>query len=259
MAIKKKFTQGIHKIPSGLCFKNRSFRCEEGKLKGLTTGHLKNKYYKDFDLKNAVYEDTISPHCSYENDNVKATKNTCYSTKARMARGRKVDSMIGQAIEWMLMYNLHQNTFCKAHSVPKELDKKYKTWMKNDPARLVFCLLSKMSLKPVATQVIVADKANKLSTAVDLVCKDKSNKYMLIEIKAINVLTMLKYSKQMKDLPLTNCYLNQSFLQLASTRQMYIKTFPSNELSESAYTFVVNNKSCTAYKLPALLKTKRIY
>lgn len=255
----KKFTQGIHKIPNGLCFKNRSFRCEEGKLKGLTTGHLKNKYYKDFDLKNAIYEDTISSHCSYENDSPKAAKNTCYSTRARMARGRKVDSMIGQAIEWMITYKLQQNTFCKSQTVPKELEKKYKTWIKNDPARLIFCLLSKMSLKPVATQVIVADKPIKLSTAVDLVCKDKANKYVLVEIKAINVLTMLKYSKNMKDLPLTNCYLNQSFLQLASTRQMYTKTFPTNDLSESSYTFVVNNKSCTAYKLPSFLKSKRIY
>jgi hypothetical protein len=256
----KEFTHGIHIQPNnGLCFKGRSFQSNHGKLKGLTTGYLKNKYYKEFKIENALHEDYITPYMKYENNSSENKTKSCNTIHQRMSRGRKVDKQLGDAIKWITEYSLSPNIFRYKSTVPTKITKQYNIWMKNNLPKNIFSLLYKMKLNPIATQVIVGDITFKLSTALDLLCKDIYNKYVIIEIKAINEKTMFKYNKSMTNLPITNCILNQSLIQLAATKALYHKTYINNELSQNHYTYVVNDKSCTAYQLPICLQNKSIY
>lgn len=258
---KSEFTSGRHAQPDGIVFRGRSFRSEEGTLTGLTTGHLRNKYYPGFDLKKANDGDEIDPQYSFETDEeVKSAKTG--STKQRMARGRKVDTQVGEAIQWITKYELPIWMFCSGAVNPvvhPDIKTRFSTWRKSIHPKLIFSLLRKMQLTPTATQVIAGDLDEEKSTAVDLVCKNAEGENVLIELKAINMKTMFKTCRQMRGLAMNDCILNQSFVQLQATRALYSKTYPLERLSPISYTFVVNNKSCHAYKIPSVLANKRIY
>ena len=255
----RQFTQGRHTAPAGVVFRGRSFRSDEGRLCGLTTGYLRQKYYPRFCLQSAQYEDSVEPVLTVEA--TEGRSRVAITARARMARGRRVDARVGSALQLMTQ-GVPPRTFEVEGEMPSTVPAAAKPatrrWLasKCQHARLVFTAVRRLGLEPCAAQVIVADPNSGVGSAADLVCKDSRGAAVLIEMKAISAASMTKYCNSMRGLPLTDCILNQALVQLGATRSLYRRTYPDQALSSKAYVLVVSDRVCHAFVLPGCLLGK---
>lgn len=264
--------QGSHIRCQDTSFKGRSFISQGKRVRGITTGWLKSNYYPTYNWKEAIQQDIIEPIHIITSENgiiqtpklIKLPPIKTKFSKILMARGRRVDQKVGQALEWMCKHQIPLSYFdlnaklspdlSKFQGITPSIQRKIYTWLKNKTihARLIFSAVRRLRLTPLATQVIVRDTKYH-ATACDLICKDNQGSIVIIEFKAINQTKMFNYCKHMKApyQKFTDSPLNQSFVQLGTTRSFYKKTFPQTKLSTNAYTFTVSDRNCQIFKLPS--------
>lgn len=263
---------GSHPQADWLRFSGRAFVSAGTRLKGLTKGFLRDRFYPGFDHERAQPGGSDPSPCRV----VDATGGTIAEPRptrlpadararrrAVLRRGSRVDERVGQAVSWMARYALPPTLFDLHAPTRPDLSgrvhdaaaiKRIHRWLSNKcvHARLVFSMLRQLGLAPLAAQVAVRNSRLGIGTACDLVCVDAARQAVVVELKACRSSTLSRSCGPMRapfqhfdDSPL-----NQYFLQLCATRDMYRATFPALAVSERAYVLVVSDARCAAYRLP---------
>lgn len=132
---------------------------------------------------------------------------------------------------------------------------------KNPYLRMLLSLCHKQKLLPVADQVAVGHIGLKLATNADLVLYDQKNKkFRPVELKT----GFDGYLKKSTDFKMTWPFdkqhdypLNQHFLQLAETTELYKYTFPQLNVGESML-LVFQSEGVEEFSLPKFLRNKQI-
>lgn len=261
---------GVHQRATKTAFKGRSFNYDGTKLRGLTTGLLRNKFYPNYQHHQATRcDEETEPFMTIESDDGTITqpKKTKINPKRfkRMvkARGTRVDTQVSKAIQWIHKHDLSPNLFDLHGALKPDLTEKINDsntikqihrWLANKTihSRLVFTAMRRLKLVPLATQVIVRNPKLRIGTAVDVVAKDTTtDEIVLIELKAYNVATLHNYCQRLKApfQQFTDSPLNQAFLQLSATRSLYKRTFSNETCSEKAFVFIVSDKHLQVFKM----------
>lgn len=89
----------------------------------------------------------------------------------------------------------------------------------------VLSALEKNGLRPIRCEYAVASEANRLATAVDIVCRDREDKLHLIEVKTgmSNCWRKPQHNMQPPLQELTDCPMNQALVQLALTYRLFVE------------------------------------
>jgi hypothetical protein len=114
----------------------------------------------------------------------------------------------------------------------KEADRVVRCWPQMPIAPSIECvtfvkLCRARAWTPIATQVTVGSTKHRTATRVDVVCRDKRNRMVLLELKCgypnwYHACALLE-----PEYPTRNdCPANQAQVQLALTRWMFICTYP---------------------------------
>lgn len=251
---------------------NRSFR-----VNGVVVGGL-TRYLARFWSTRPPGGEAAAPRASAVCDNatdgcgLAARAAPAVSRAARMARGRRVDARVAQGVRWtrelaltplQLSVSSPRRPAWLAGLAAGPARRGLQRWLAHGclHARLVFGLMHKLGLRPVATQTACAHRALGLATACDLVCADARGRRVIVELKACSERAMHVSSGRMRGAlaDLEDTPLQRALVQLCATRAFFARTHPTQPLSERAFVFYVHDSRAAAFALPARLLRSRLF
>lgn len=184
-----------------------------------------------------------------------------------ISRGKTVDHQLSKAVDLMHKYGVeplhlldlkqHQAEWRRAAAPMHVNERGWLTRFAREMhpfARQFLELMVQQDWLPHAGQRLCASSMARLGTAVDVVVVHRSRprQHILVEIKAGYYSYLNRYYKKMKH-PygnLTDCPLNQFYLQLAVTRMLYERTY-ANQKNVQAFVVVLHEHGTDVRPLPS--------